>query len=436
MTTVFLTSGTTWAVPPGVSVLTRVDCYGGGAPAGAGSPGLGGTGGYGGSFARNNNFPVTPGSSLFINVAGANGDSWVNKVANVPPTTVADGVRAGGAGGSCVGDVSFGGGAGGAGQSGGIGAIGGGGGGAAGPSGGGSSGGQPSPGAGGGGSAGAGGSGGASPNASGTAGNQYGGGGGGGASGSGSAGPGAQGLIIIEYTASSIQNVTPSVWAPGSSIPVLSFSVTVLQHVFGGGLFAWGSAPWSGTALAGQVLSVGLVPNVSQIHALQTQPGVVTLSPALWLDPTFIRMPQVGFAQVLDVGLVPSQNSIKVPTLAPGTTILSPGLWPNQNFIPTLGLTIAPEHFVSETFYAPTITVGEFVVSLAHYDAERTYYPPSFVLSGNSIQAELVGGEQIPDHQVLYQPPDPVYLYPIWPHSRGADYSAKRRPERYITGRR
>lgn len=436
MTVVTFTSGVSWVVPGGVNLLTTLDGYGGGA---SGASGQQGSGGYGGGFARNNNFTVTPNATVFLRIGGTSGATWFNKVSDAAPGVAANGIYAGGGGGGGVGDIVRIGGAGGPGQPTSIGSShGGGGGGCAGTISGGGAGGVISPGGSGGGPyAGSGGPGG--NQGPGGTGILYGGGGGGGGGFSGAAfggGTGAQGILVIEYTASGPQGLTVSHLPSAAAILGIGLLATVPPGLFGGGFFAWGSSPWSGTAIAGQVLAPSHWTNESVVHASTVTPGVRTVTPAHWQNVKFLRMPQVGFAQVCDAALWPSQSVIRVPSLVAGSVGITPALKPSENFIPDLGLTIAPDLFESETFYAPTITVGEFVVQPEHYDVERTFYPPLLVLSGNSINAELVGGEQIPQPSVLYEPPPPVYLYPLHKGSKGADYDGSRRPSRLVIGRR
>lgn len=74
MTTDVLTSGTTWTVPANVYSLTSVECWGGGAATGS-RPG--GGGGYG----KIENYSVTPGQIINIQIAAqtsstTGGDTW------------------------------------------------------------------------------------------------------------------------------------------------------------------------------------------------------------------------------------------------------------------------------------------------------------------------------------------------------------------------
>lgn len=240
-TTITLTSGTTWTVPddwnwedPGPGGYANyIDCYGGG---GAGGRAVGGSygsgGGGGGAFARLNNFALTPGATVYIQIGSGglgssaggsrNGtDTWINKNSAASPSSTSDGARAdagvtgrdgndstpgvGGNGGyvfNSIGDVKY---AGGSGSDGGWGpednAWGGGGGGCAGTSGAGSNATNNNGAAGGGGYAGAGGLG--RTNLTGGAGNAYGGGGGGTWSSKSNynGGSGYSGIIVITYYA-------------------------------------------------------------------------------------------------------------------------------------------------------------------------------------------------------------------------------------------
>jgi hypothetical protein len=74
MTTVVLTSGTSWTVPPGVTLLTSVECWGAG-----GGGWLGGGGG--GAYAAIANYSVTPGASIPISI-GTGGVSVVDNGAS------------------------------------------------------------------------------------------------------------------------------------------------------------------------------------------------------------------------------------------------------------------------------------------------------------------------------------------------------------------
>lgn len=97
-TTVELTSGTTWTVPSDYQPIgSTIDCYG----AGGGSyvnpyyPG----GGGGGAFARLNEFELTPGATVYIQIGagsqGSNGTStWFNKNSASAPSSTSDGALA------------------------------------------------------------------------------------------------------------------------------------------------------------------------------------------------------------------------------------------------------------------------------------------------------------------------------------------------------
>lgn len=207
-TTVYLTSGTSWTVPNGVTTLSTVDCIGGGANGVAGADGQyasgsSGAGGGGGGFSRKNNLTVTPGSSISyaIGAAGTNGgDTSFNS-----GSCLAKGASGltGGQAASGTGDTKVSGGNGGAGASGGglYGNSGGGGGGAGGPTG---SSGSPAAGASGGaGTTANGASGGAGGKGDGTAGGAGGAGGSPGVlfSGTGGGGVGGTGSSGTEYAA-------------------------------------------------------------------------------------------------------------------------------------------------------------------------------------------------------------------------------------------
>ncbi len=108
------TSSTTWVCPANITAV-KVECWGGGGGGGSSSrnPGSGSGqysgGGAGGAYARLTSYPVTPGSTYYINVgtggfntSSVNGtvvagrDSWVNSV-NEPSTVI---IAKGGAGGA------------------------------------------------------------------------------------------------------------------------------------------------------------------------------------------------------------------------------------------------------------------------------------------------------------------------------------------------
>jgi hypothetical protein len=83
-TVVFLTSGTSWTVPAGVTLLDSVEAIGaaGGPGGGGGGPttGRGGDGAGGGAYSRKNNLAVTPADSIAfqVGVAGTPGASAAN----------------------------------------------------------------------------------------------------------------------------------------------------------------------------------------------------------------------------------------------------------------------------------------------------------------------------------------------------------------------
>lgn len=129
ITTVFITSGTTWAIPAdctGVSGQSGefIDAIaGGGSGATAGVSGFGRTttGGGGAAWSRIVSRALTPSGSAFIQVgAGGAGtsssssstagnagtDSWLNAVANAAPTLATDGVLAKAGGGGVAGTTS------------------------------------------------------------------------------------------------------------------------------------------------------------------------------------------------------------------------------------------------------------------------------------------------------------------------------------------
>ena len=83
MTTIALTSGTQWFVPPDCTSAT-IEVIG------AGGNGYGGTGG-GGAYAKSTNVALTPGSSVNISVGINGGPTWFNSNATAPrytPTNV------------------------------------------------------------------------------------------------------------------------------------------------------------------------------------------------------------------------------------------------------------------------------------------------------------------------------------------------------------
>jgi hypothetical protein len=133
MTTVFLTSGSSWTPPAGVTTLTSVECLG------PGGNSNGYTAGGGGAYAAVTNYGVTPGTpvSYQIGGAGSGASTWFGSTS----TALAKGASgsSGGAAGSSVGSVVFSGGGGGV-----VGAGngGGGGGGSGGPNGAGGNGGN------------------------------------------------------------------------------------------------------------------------------------------------------------------------------------------------------------------------------------------------------------------------------------------------------
>ena len=200
MPQIVLTSGTNWIVPVDCVLIDKAECIGAGAPGTAGTPNYGpdlyngGVGGGSGAYARKNNVPVAPGSSMPITIG-------INSAAtNFASLCVAAGAsgQSGGAAASCIGDVVTGGNPGAAGGAppppGGVGGSGGNGGSAPFPNGG---------------AGGIGGAGGVqfNPGSPGGAGNRYGGGGGGGGSGGlgptnagGVGGAPGQGVIVINYT--------------------------------------------------------------------------------------------------------------------------------------------------------------------------------------------------------------------------------------------
>lgn len=198
MTTIVLTSGTSWVVPADC-VDAKIECIGPGANGltGGAAGGAGGAGGGGGAYARKNSVALTPGASIPI-VIGTTGTA-TNFNSGVCRAASASG-QTGGQASSSIGDVTISGSSGasgGASPDGQIGGAGGTGGSAAGgiaQSGGGGSGGPQSPfilDA---------------PGNPGSAGGLYGGGGGGGGGGTiisgpgGGGGAGRQGCIVITYT--------------------------------------------------------------------------------------------------------------------------------------------------------------------------------------------------------------------------------------------
>ena len=217
--TLFLTSGTTWTVPPDFSVLLGVHCYGGGGSSSAGGGTIGGTGGFGAAYASisSTSTILTPGvTSISYRVGTSDGDTWwnatslANAVANGPAASCAaqGGTNsAAGAAASSVGTIKFSGGNPGSGSGG----NGGGGGGSGGPRGAGGSGTASTGGTANGGTVAANSSGtefdathgsGAGSNGSagaGATGKSYGGGASGGAQGSFAGASGAPGLIVIIY---------------------------------------------------------------------------------------------------------------------------------------------------------------------------------------------------------------------------------------------
>jgi len=111
-------SNTTWTCPANVTAV-QVEAWGGGGAGGSacenGSSTATGGGGAGGAYAKVISYPVTPGSTYYINVGagGANsstnngtkvsgGDSWFNS-SNSPSTTIL--AKGGGGGASAIGGV-------------------------------------------------------------------------------------------------------------------------------------------------------------------------------------------------------------------------------------------------------------------------------------------------------------------------------------------
>ncbi|MBI5645109.1 hypothetical protein HY970_03355, partial [Candidatus Kaiserbacteria bacterium] len=229
-TVIFLTSGTSWAVPADFSSTNTVETIGGGGNGDTASSG--GGGGGGGGYSSISDLSLTPGSSVTIQVGGVAGDTWFNAATCAGSSVCAKGGAnasggTAGAAGTTTGAVGTTKRAGGSGFNGGSSNKGGGGGGAGGKNAAGDSSSGTTGGNGDGGSGGAGGTtvnnDNANPGSNGTEydsthgsggggggvtgnnknggdGGLYGAGGGGGRGTSGSGGAGKQGLIVITYT--------------------------------------------------------------------------------------------------------------------------------------------------------------------------------------------------------------------------------------------
>ncbi len=121
-TTIYITSGSTWTVPSDATILTTVECIGGGANGQAGTnasgvvfdgvAGDGGAGGGGGAFSRKNNVGVTPGAVLPIVIGGVGQDTTFNT--SICLAKGASG-QSGGQAASGIGDIKVSGGSGGSG---------------------------------------------------------------------------------------------------------------------------------------------------------------------------------------------------------------------------------------------------------------------------------------------------------------------------------
>ncbi|SDK41278.1 hypothetical protein SAMN05444163_8052 [Bradyrhizobium ottawaense] len=215
MTQIVLSSGSQLIIPADCVKFDSVECMGAGAQGAAGvgtdgltSPGNGGYGGGGGAYARRNNVPVTPGSTVSFAIGlNSGGTSWF--INGSTCLAVGGNGQLGGNAASCVGDVTVSGNNGVAG--GGISSPYGGAGGTGG------SGAAPYGGAGGAGT-------GQSPNypSAGSPGGAWGGGGGGGggagfadrvAKAGGAPGPAYQGVIVLNYT--------PYISVPAFNMPML-----------------------------------------------------------------------------------------------------------------------------------------------------------------------------------------------------------------------
>src|SRR6516164_4757004 len=128
---IFFTSGTTWTVPVGCTLITSAECIGGG----GGGDATWGNGGGGAAYSKVVNFAVTPGTVKTYSIGGGGGtngsgaSTWIRlDTGATPPASTAQGCLAaagagapaanasggaGGAAGSCIGTTTAAGGAGG-----------------------------------------------------------------------------------------------------------------------------------------------------------------------------------------------------------------------------------------------------------------------------------------------------------------------------------